>query len=502
MRINTAIILFLLSIPYLAPGQKNDSIIRKVLELKLIEPEQQKDFGKHLERIRPEHKYYSSNVLFALMMVEKAKQIPYSNDVYFSTSYGKEKLNNEDQKKVNQELLDYLSKLKSGNYLTQKNYDKQVDYINKNLFTYKLELIVLVLQQQIHETEMQPDKLNNYADKLHQNKILNDQNYEKFKNDAQNQRITEFYQFITYLEKIQFFDLSNDLNTPPSEYLEKIYNQVSHILPELAFTNFHYKIELDSLSSDNEFKIYDALIGINVNGKEYKHKSFIDTIKREKGDIYAGMVDYNSFHEIFNKVLAEQQSPYRLHIIKPNNENGDYVSHQYFGVIALKKEQTKMFDTFEGYLTITSEEYKNAPTFAQIDEGIKAYKKIGLLSHLTDQQIKVAVEKGFQNEYKTWNDILGWFPSVIYSFDVELTNIDNPYEEFLKEFNLISHNAFNPTNIKDEFDVSKKESLLSFKFNGKMYTRKIKIQDDWMDETFITFINDILKENNINARFF
>src|SRR5690606_33069762 len=106
------------------------------------------------------------------------------------------------------------------------------------------------------------------------------------------------------------------------------------------------------------------------------------------------------------------------------------------------------------------ENYRNALTSAQIEEAISGYQKIGLFNHLTQEQIISGAERAAQQSPKDLNDVLSCFPSVIYSFDTELGNLEDPYRELLEAFRDISHGAFNPQSISDNFDLDNEKATV------------------------------------------
>ncbi len=93
--------------------------------------------------------------------------------------------------------------------------------------------------------------------------------------------------------------------------------------------------------------------------------------------------------------------------------------------------------------------------------------------------------------------------STVYSFDAHLKNTHDPYAEILKQFSAISNQAFNPKNIVDGYSlVAKGNAVVEFTLKGKKYTRKVIVDKNWIDLSFLEFIDDVVKENGLKGKFY
>ncbi|MCR5890266.1 hypothetical protein LRS06_21300 [Hymenobacter sp. J193] len=93
-------------------------------------------------------------------------------------------------------------------------------------------------------------------------------------------------------------------------YLQGIYKDVAHMLPNMAFTDFHYKVEVPP-----EFKPCrggcpdnrDIIVTLRVQGKRYKQRCQLWEDTGLNGQrLYS--VNQDEFYEIFNQVLADRAS--------------------------------------------------------------------------------------------------------------------------------------------------------------------------------------------------
>ncbi|MBT1711009.1 hypothetical protein KK062_22390 [Fulvivirgaceae bacterium PWU5] len=83
-------------------------------------------------------------------------------------------------------------------------------------------------------------------------------------------------------------------------------------------------------------------------------------------DGYLGFIDYQKFYQIFNQVLTDHRSPYRLHLVPAEMEffPGNY---QYFGIIAMTQPQASALDRgFSLFGIVHEESFDNALTTDEI----------------------------------------------------------------------------------------------------------------------------------------
>ena len=142
-------------------------------------------------------------------------------------------------------------------------------------------------------------------------------------------------------------------------------------------------------------------------------------------------------------------------------------------------------------------------TNEQIEDAISAWQRIGILNHLTKEQILVAKTKALGENRENLNDVIINFPDVVYWFDTELGNLNDPYAEFIRKLSEISHGVFQPTNISDNFSAaSKSGATVRFSLNNKDYFKTFPIQDDWIDPEIFDLIKQAVIENNLSGQFY
>lgn len=339
-----------------------------------------------------------------------------------------------------------------------------------------------------------------FADKLFSNKVVSDKAYPKLLVDIKNNQVKDPLDFLIYCDKATTVYL-NRYSDKPEDYLEQIHKDVSKLLPDLVFTDFKFQIVLDSSISDNDSKFYKFVISLKSNGKAYKQKSSYHLYSVSKNEYFGNKIDQQEFYKIFNKILSDSQSPYRLHEVKAYQQNA--VDWDKFGIIALTKEQADMFHGGGVFFMPSYESYKNTLTSKRIDTAISEYEKIGLLSHLSSEQIRHAIDKASQQENRNLNEVLQCFPNTILYFDTELGNLQDPYAKLLKELSKISQGAFKPAKIADHFaKPTNKKALVKFAIGGKEYAKQLQIEDDWIDPDFFDLVRQSVTDNKLNGQFY
>lgn len=139
----------------------------------------------------------------------------------------------------------------------------------------------------------------------------------------------------------------------------------------------------------------------------------------------------------------------------------------------------------------------------QIEDAVSGWQQAGILNHLTKEQISTAKTKAFEENSQNLNDVIINFSDVVYWFDTELENLNDPYTEFIRKLSEISHGVFQPTNISDNFNAASKSDVkVQFSLNNKDYSKTFQKQNDWIDPSIIDFIKQVVVENNLSGQFY
>src|SRR5262249_47366518 len=155
----------------------------------------------------------------------------------------------------------------------------------------------------------------------------------------------------------------------------------------LQFTDFHYEIEIDPETARLPHRQHRVRASFVIGGTRYVQASFIDPDAGPSGKDF-GRIDQQEFYQIFNKVLSDQHSDVRLHLIKTTTNFGGARAADYsrFGIIALTKKQTEVFRQAERigndilmYMDISYERFEDRPSPEQVRAAIAEYRASGIL---------------------------------------------------------------------------------------------------------------------------
>ena len=306
---------------------------------------------------------------------------------------------------------------------------------------------------------------------------------------------------LKFCDYATIIDIKNyDPNTEKS--LEQAHKDIAKVYPGLEFKDFKYQVVLDTFLTDKETEFYDFEISLSVNSKTYRNRIFYRLFNKVKKQ-YTGGDDFDpEIVDIFNKVLADQQSKYRLRVVDHAEKNVHDGTK--FGVIAVTKEQSKAIHQ-NGFqiFNLRYGTFSNSVSDQSILKLIEEYKKAGVLNHLTKEQIDKSTELALKENIRIVNGILYYFPSTVHFFDMELSNLENPYEELISKYKDISHGEFAPTEISDDFKVVQKgKTTLKFKLNGEQITKTFKVDRDWIDPEFFDFVDTLTAKNKLPGKFY
>lgn len=496
MKIRFIITTVFINLCLFAFGQNNNNKTQKLNSVSLLTQEDVSSFKRILSSSK------NSSYILALYQTEFKKLTGQYPILGHFLNFSKKNIHEKKQKKINHQLLNYLSRLLDAELIQKEHYSLYKARIDQNKYLHILQLLHELYAQVEQEEFFSPHKVVKFADSLKAKNICTNKNYSRLLEYVHKKDITNSIDFLNYCDKSIIIELDK-YSDNPEEYLEAIHRKTATLLPTLKFDTFKYEIVLDKNNSSWNYKSYNLMVSISFQGREYIHSSFISLDYKEK---YEGTMTYfgkigPSYYKIFNKILADIQSEYRLHYVnKIQNNIADYGS---FGIIALTKQQASYLHGGGVYFTTSYESFKNNITTEKINVAIKSYQEIGLFKHLSKEEIENSTKKVYLQENKNFNSVLLCFPKIIHWFDMELENLENPYAELVRRYAEISHMDFKPQEITDDFNIELNEyATLSFKLNNKSYVQKLKIKSDWIDGTFFNFIDNVVKENNLHGKFY
>lgn len=104
---------------------------------------------------------------------------------------------------------------------------------------------------------------------------------------------------------------------------------------------------------------------------------------------------------------------------------------------------------------------------------------------------------GYSKEYK---DSV-YFSNSTWTFDTECIAGNGSYVFILQQLNRISENQLQITDIKDTVDISNKYCSVSFNLSGKQYHFPLTYQDDWIDQTLLVNISNLVRAKGMGSNF-
>ncbi len=314
------------------------TIVDKLIACNVLEAKDRGILTQHLEDESP------TAVIRALIRVSYGK-IGIEGDNSFRTTtiiYDTARYSPEQMAAAVDSVKRFLDGLHTCQVVNDDIYDKYIAEIQSRRYTDPLQLLEQLKYDVNYADFLTSERFRACADTLHAAGVMTDKRFNDLKQDIEAQRITLHYQLLDYVEHGVYFDLSK-YSSDPKDQLPAIHNSIAGLFPELAFTDFKFDIVEDKLWATPEFKANDVIVSFKVNGVEYKHKSFI-SMPSGKDDGYLGFLDQHEFYQIFNHVLIDHGSPYRLHVV-PSMLEFFPANYQYFGILALREEQQYMLES-------------------------------------------------------------------------------------------------------------------------------------------------------------
>ena len=336
------------------------------------------------------------------------------------------------------------------------------------------------------------------------------------------ERLNDPIEFLEFSDQAILFDL-RDYSDNPEEYFPAIHGAIAAMLLEQGmienpFGDFELALkqrelwqstaELEALAAARGLNIeaffhYDAVVSVEANGRYYKHASFYSPPNSEQD--FLGKLESSEFIHLFNKILRDQASPYRLYTVGSSYAGftGSFgppiPPYAWFGVVALTQEQANVY-----FGQNHTRDHDPLPelTSDRIQAILVLFEQIGLLEHLSDEQIAAGRDLIAESYITHPYELLSAFENVLLTFDWESGNIDNPYQALTQEFAAISRGYFSPTNITNEFDWNTQTAGQTFTLNGKEHSVSLEFQGDWLDPQFFEFIQSVVAQEIPQGNFY
>jgi hypothetical protein len=345
---------------------------------------------------------------------------------------------------------------------------------------------------------MSSARVRGFADRLLDNGVLDVEAHARMLEDSNEGKLTSNFDLVRYCRHAAAFELArypSDL----ASFLPQIHADVAALLPELAFTDFGYRIDEGAVVGA------DLRVSLKVKGTRYAQTSFIDPEAVTNGrDL--GRIDQQQFYQIFNKVLSDGRSQLRMHLVKSWTHYGTTRAADYsrFGIIALTEKQSEAFRQLEPvgndyvpFMDISYERFERRPSAEEVRTAIAVYRSAGILSSLSEAAVAQHTEAALASPYSTFNDIIGFFPGVTCRISLK-SDSEKPYAAILSELSEISRSRFRPERVVDDGGSPVR---VSFALGGKTFSSTFKTEGRWFDPAIFDFIVQAQTEADEEGRF-
>jgi len=405
------------------------------------------------------------------------------------------------QDSINKSLRGILDNINKAGLLTRKVFTYTRREIDSGHYMSQLQMIPHLVEMSSRLEWMAPSKLLPVVDGLHHKGIISDSSFSRLQSDIRNARIESSFQLNDYFNLDQTFDRTK-YPEDSTLWIEAYLRKISSILPGLNFSNYSCTIEPDSSSQLKFGSQVKIKISLTCGGRVYKYSSLGEQFKDKQGRLRLLGLGFDYFYRIFNKVLADQRSLFRLHNASFSHagKEEDHLNH--FAVIALKYTQTSIFERkpYLSYMLLSYENYDQSLTSGKIDSTIAEWQKMGLFTHLFESEFRKGIDDAETAERYTINSLLENFPKVVCNLHPVGMPSDHPYTDLLNGLATITHGEFKPIKITEK--VEKGSIRLQYISNGKTYAQTFKSQIVELDPNFSAFLKRLSHENNLYGDFY
>lgn len=401
-----------------------------------------------------------------------------------------------------QNMHAYLGKLQQAGLASPVSSARVLKRVSNREIPDSFTLVNLLVQEMATEAYYAPAKVKRFAERMQKLGIYSAEACEKAVSLALAQELTEDLPLFNLCERSVVIDLTG-LPDYPEQYIPPILQQISTLVPGLDFSGLVVSTDSSMSRFDKNYKEYTVKYELQSKGRRYRMQDFYSPADYDKD----GRPDHQWKHGnqgelytmVFNKVLANEESPYRLYALLPSRGkpgNGQ------FAVIALRKEQADSLANYS-YFNIRPADYSNRFNQKKVDSAFVLFKNNGLLSHLTQAEIDSCREELDSKIVTSGNQLLEGIKGLVFSIDLEYGVGKGQYAEVTRLLAAYSRKAFAPTSIVDEYNPDAKSSFqYGFTFRSKQYSTKLQQMDDWLDPAFYELIQTAIKENDKEGKFF
>jgi len=396
---------------------------------------------------------------------------------------------------IHVELDTFIQRLDRAGLLSDQTKTHLVLMNNDGRLGWEIEAAEVSLYAANQEYFLRPEKLKRFADGLRSTNVLSEANYSLLMEKSRQGKLHRYSEIPPYL------DFSTPVATPKlprdtMRRLQALYAITSKVYPGLTYDSIGFRVEKDK-DSLPDFQTYNLVTTIWIEHKPYAYSGYFYAEFKNNPDSLPPVPD--RYYTLFNKVLADRSSPYRLHSITNGME--------LLGVIALTQDQFKQLEwSYDGalspYVQVSYEKYTNTLTQQKIGAALKTYDSLGLFSHLSRAEKDSCMAEVAVKELLYYSDILKCFKNLVLDLDAKYGIDSAQYADITRHAALISKGAFLPDKIVDGYTFERPNFTYGFTLHNKVYSASLHQERKYLDFGFWNLIDSAERENNPAGRFY
>ncbi|MEM7655366.1 MAG: hypothetical protein AAF399_04495 [Bacteroidota bacterium] len=299
---------------------------------------------------------------------------------------------------------------------------------------------------------------------------------------------------------------SEQLPKEPTERVERILASFSELIPDFSYQN----LQILRLQESTEWKRGGVKRQIQVNfdcenqtyGTRVLWGYATSTTSNWNAKESTPSLWASDFTSCINRFLLDQQVPYRLFpLVK---RGGDHSKIEAEGFVLLTEFQWEIWNKMPGEYLPKEESFDRTLSSSAISQTLAEYKRIGLFSHLTKEEIEEGDSEIRYQQIHSPLDLLRCYPKTIVSINPDSEDFTTPYKQITLAFSNASKGYFQPYNIVDEFEKSWEAGMDSSKFefshHGNTFSTQFPISGDRWHWDLCDLIEEAIEDNGVDIR--
>ena len=321
-------------------SQTNYDIINRLDKAKLVKPYEKKALLKELKSRKLHQEIdmdgnassYEQEIIhephYPLQILLMLKMFSTSGTrSILSFSPAKVEIKKGQEEKIISELRTYTNKLKVANLISPKTAAELYQLITDLRLRSEYEVTEEAKNKTESEYFLTLPKYKPFADSLLAKGMIDEKDYNEIIEKINKGEFRSYEEPLRYLKNSIVIDLDK-YKGEPKEYMEAAYKETSKAFPGLDFDSLSFEL-IQKKAWSKDFTPVDMIVSLKKDNKWYRYQSYFDAITKSKNS-GSKLVLPENYHQVFNKILADQHSPFRLHEMRSGKS--------FLGIVALTKK--------------------------------------------------------------------------------------------------------------------------------------------------------------------